>query len=273
MKEGYYYLITSLPELSLADKNPGYDVLSFREYAREHLSASDSRLLNILYYPFDIENLIILIKDTDKPWRQAGSFSREELQHMLSEPELMPAFLQSFVAETQKKWDVMTPKALLNVATTFFIDWSHTLPNAFLKRWLLFDQNLKNLLIWLNSHKFGLDPNEEVLGNHDEAEYLRNTKAGELNLKTWDFQFREAVHHFDNPDIAVREMIINEMRWHYLEELIQPYSFGVEHLLAFAIRLQLINRNLTDADDAGRKRLDELIDGIMSNYRLPEYFT
>ena len=273
MKEGYYYLITSLPELSLTDKTPGYDVYTFREYIAEHLTPEDKHLLSMLYYPIDIENLITLIKKTGQPWRKAGNYTQEEFQLMLSEPELMPAFLQPFVAETQKQWDRMTAKDLINAATTFFIDWSHTSPNAFLKKWLLFDQNLKNLLIWLNSHKFGLNPNEEVLGNHYEAEYLRSTKAGELNLKTWDFQFREALHHFDNPDIALRELIINEMRWHYLDEIIQPYSFGIEHLLAFAIRLQLINRNLTDTEEIGSQRLNELISGIMSEYQLPEYFS
>ncbi|MBL7844355.1 MAG: DUF2764 family protein [Cyclobacteriaceae bacterium] len=273
MKEGYYYLITSLPELSLTDKYPGYDTLSFRAFVTEHLTPEDSRLMRTLYYPYDIENLVTLTKNTDQPWHTSANYTREEMQHMLTEPHLLPEFLQGFVNENQKQWDRLTAKALINSATTLFIDWSHTIPNRFLNKWLLFDQNLKNLLIWLNCHKFGLNPNEEVLGNHYEAEYLRNSKAGELNLKTWDFQFREALHHFDNPDIALRELIINEMRWHYLDEIIQPYSFGIEHLLTFAIRLQLINRNLTDTAVEGNERLTALINGIMHNYQLPETFS
>jgi hypothetical protein len=273
MKEGYYYLITSLPELSLTDKNPGFDVLSFRSYIDEHLTPYDRDLYRILYYPYDIENLIALIKNTNQPWNHLANFSREALETMTTEPQTWPVFLHSFYEENHKQWDKKTHKNLINEATWHFIDWTRKTPNLFLKTWLTFDQNLKNLLIWLNCTKFSLDPKEEVLGSHYEAEFLRNSKPGEINLKSWDFQFREALRHFDNPDIALRELIINEMRWHYLEEILAPYSFGIEHLLAFAIRLQLINRNLTDTEEPGSQRLNELLEGVMSNYQLPDYFT
>ncbi len=271
MNEGYYYLITSLPDLSLNDKNVGYTVRSFRELAAEHLTPSDYELLTYLYYPYDIQNLVTLIKH-DHPWNNNGNYSREELELCLQEPERLPVFLQPFVLESQKLWEKTSLKTLLNAATTHYIDWTHTIPNRFLRKWLTFDQNLKNLLIWLNCQKFGLDPKEEVLGSYYEAEFLRQTKAAEINLKSWDFQFREALNHFDNPDIAVRELIINEMRWHHLDELLQPYVFGIEPLLGFAIRLQLINRNLTDTEEPGTRRLNELLTGVMNDYQLPENF-
>jgi hypothetical protein len=273
MPEGYYYLITSLPELSLTDKSVGYTFRSFREQVAEHLTPADYELLMTLYYPYDIQNLITLIKNPDREWNSTGNFTREELEYRLSEPELFPPFLQDFVSETQKQWERTSAKKLLNEATTFFIDWTQRIPNDFLRQWLVFDQNLKNLLIWLNCQKFGLDPREEVLGNHYEAEFLRQAKGPEINLRAWDFQFREALRHFDNPDIAVRELIINEMRWHHLDELLQPYVFGMEQILGFAIRLQLINRNLTDTEEPGSQRLNELLEGVMHDYQLPDNFS
>jgi hypothetical protein len=272
MREGYYYLITALPDLSLTDKDPGYTVLSFRKFVMEQLDPKDAKLMQILYYRYDIENLVTLIKKTDDPWRPAGNFDPDELRSMLSLPDTLPEFLQHFVQDTNKVWDRMTQKELINSATTYFIDWSHTISNAFLRKWLYFDQNLKNLLIWLNCRKFGLNHAKEILGNHYEAEYLRSAKSGDLNLKAWDFQFREALRHYNNPNIALRELIINEMRWHYLDELVQPYPFGIEQLLAFAIRLRLINRNLTDSEELGNQRLSELMKGIRKDYHLPELF-
>lgn len=272
MGEGYYYLITALPDLSLADKTPGFSVSSFRDTIIDQLSRSDAQLMQILYYRFDTENLVSLIKKTNKPWRPEGNFREDEMREMLSLPEILPVPMRIFVQETSKEWDRLSPKALLNIATTYLIDWSRNVPNTFLRKWLYFDHNLKNLLIWLNSRKFGLNHVEEVLGSHYEAEYLRATRSGELDLRPWDFQFREALRHFDNPNIAVRELIINEMRWHYLDELVQPYPFGIEQLLAFAIRLQLINRNLTAPEELGNQRLNDLVAGIRKDYRIPESF-
>jgi hypothetical protein len=270
MTEGYYYLITSLPELSLTDKN--YDLQDFKGFITEQLTPSDYGLLQILFYPYDIENLVNLIKKTNRPWQLSGNYSREEMESMLSLPDTLPAFMQAFLADTRKLWDRMSPKKMLNTATAHFIDWSHNAPNAFLRKWLYFDQNLKNLLIWLNCIKFGLDPDEEVLGSHYEAEYLRKIKADEIDLSAWDFQFREVLRHYDNPDIALRELIINEMRWHYLDEQVQNYPFGIEPLLAYAIRLQLINRNFTDTEDIGNRKLGELLSGVTHDYQIPETF-
>lgn len=270
MATGYYYAITSLPDLTLTDKS--YDVLTFRKFIAEQLTAGDARLMQVLFYPYDIENMVTMIKKLDQPWHPYGNFTWEEMRSMYSLPDSLPEFLQSFVADTRKMWDRMSPKKLINTATIHFIDWSREAPNEFLRKWLLFDQNLKNLLIWLNCHKWGLDPEEEVLGNHYEAVYLRSTKAGEIDLKSWDFQFREALRHYNNPDIALREQIINEMRWHYLDEILEPYPFGIERLLGHAIRLLLISRNIADTEDRGNKRLNDLMSGIMAGYHIPETF-
>ena len=270
MNEGYYYLITSLPDLSLADKDPGFTIPGFRETIIEQLSPEDANLLRIIYYRFDIENFVTLIKNTGDPWRTEGNFRKEEMQEMLLLPDTLPDFLRSFVEETKKDWGHLSRKSLLNIATTYFIDWSQNITNTFLRKWLYFDHNLKNLLIWLNSRKFDLNHGDEVLGNHYEAEYLRAARSGELDLKSWDFQFREALRHYDNADIALRELIINEMRWHYLDELVQPYPFGIEQLLAFAIRLQLINRNLTAPEEIGNRRLNDLVASIRKEYHIPE---
>jgi hypothetical protein len=270
MKRSYYYIISALPELNLTDKNTGYDLKGFRDFVYEQLTPEDAELLRTLYYTYDIENLVTLIKKSEKPWQPSGNYSATELQSMMALPDTLPLFLQTFILDTRKMWERMGAKALINTATTHFIDWSHTIENDFLRKWLLFDQNLKNLLIWLNSHKFNLNPEDEVLGSHFEADYLRKTKSGDMDLRAWDFQFREALRHYNNPNIALRETIINEMRWHYLDELLEPYPFGIERILTFAIRLQLIGRNLMDTEDIGTLRLTELIDGVMKGNQLPE---
>lgn len=272
MKRSYYYIISALPELNLTDKNTGYDLKGFRDFVSEQLTPEDAALLKTVYYIYDIENLVTLIKKTDKPWQTSGNYTATELQSMIALPDTLPVFLQAFNLDTRKMWERMSSKTLINAATTHFINWSHTIENDFLRKWLLFDQNLKNLLIWLNSHKFNLNPEEEVLGNHYEADYLRKTKTGDIDLSAWDFQFREALRHYNNPNIALRETIINEMRWHYLDELLEPYPFGIERILTFAIRLQLISRNLVGTEDMGSLRLNELIDGVMKGNQLPEIF-
>jgi hypothetical protein len=271
MASGYYYLIASLPELDLNDKNPVFDQLRLREFILDELTLDDRALYQVLFYNYDIENYVSLIKGTAATWHPLGNFSEKELRAMFLLPDTLPEFLRTFTEDSVKSWERASAKKLINQATTHFIDWSQHIPNTFLRRWLYFDQNLKNLLIWLNCNKFGLNPEDEVLGNHYEAEYLRTVKPEAIDLRAWEFQFREVLRHYDNPDIALRESIVNEMRWHYVQEISSP-QFGIERLLAYAIKLQLLNRNFTDTELAGEKRLGTLLDSILKDYRVPERY-
>jgi hypothetical protein len=272
MARGYYYLISALPELSLTDKRLDFNMVTYREFVQDQLHPDDLFLFKAVYYRYDILNLVNLIKGNNKSWLPEGNATPAEMREKLDQPDLLPSFMRQFVFEKSTTWKAKGEKRLINKATGHFVDWVLTLPNTFLHKWLLFDVNLKNLLIWLNSYKFNLDPAGEIIGSHYEAEYLRKTKREEIDLKSWDFRYREVMTHFDNPNIALREFIINEMRWHYLNELEEAYTFGIERLIAFAIRLQLIDRNLRTTEDDGRKQLKNLLKNIRGGYEMPTTF-
>lgn len=269
----YYALITSLPELSINDKSLTYNMLSFRELVKEEIAAEDYDLLCMLYYPYDILNFVRLVLDIGKPWHEGGNLSKTEMEEGIKMPELLPQFFQDFFDNHDGSWKDYSEKQLINAVTSTYLDWSRNLENEFVKKWISFDQNLKNLLIWLNAKKFGMDASDEVLGSSHEAEYLKKTGPDELNLKAWDNPYKEALTHFDNPDIAVREFVIDRMRWDYLNDVEQKYFFEKERLLAFAIRLQIIHRNIVSTEEKGKQRLDEILKGIKEDYSLPETFS
>jgi len=272
MANGYYYLISSLDELNLTDKNVQFDLISFRDYILDSLDTKDAQQLKILYYPYDIKNLCNLIKKKDFDWNKAGNYSRSVLEAMQEEPTTFPDFLLPFYEETNKNWNKWSVKQLTNYATTLYNDWSLIKSNVFLKKWLEFDQNLNNLLVYLNSDKFNLSSKEEILGNNLEAEFLRETKTGNANLDWWDFPVKKVRSEFDNPNIALREYLLDELRWNYVSELEEGYSFGIEMLLAYTIRLNIINRNIVNTEEAGKEHLQDLLDNIINEYKMPETF-
>lgn len=272
MANGYYYLISSLPELNLTDKNVRFDLVSYRDVIREALDPKDAHLVKTLFYVYDITNLTNLIKKSDAPWKKAGNYSRVQFESMLQDPNSLPDFLPQFYDETVAEWEDWSIKQLFNHAMTFYIDWARKTPNQFLLQWLEFRQNLKNLLVYLNCNKFKLDVKKEVLGNNDEAQFLRETNLQNLKLDWWDMPAKKVWALFDNPNIALREFLIDEIRWNYLIELEEKYSFGIERLLAFAIRLDIINRNIIDTEEGGRERLKNLMLGMRKDYTMPETF-
>jgi len=272
MSNGYYYLIASLTELNLTDKNVQFDLLSYRELILDTLDAKDAKQLEILYYPYDIKNLCNIIKKKEVYWDKAGNYSRSALEAMLEEPTTFPDFLLPFYEETNENWNKWSVKQLTNYATTLYNDWSLIKSNVFLKKWLEFDQNLNNLLVYLNSDKYKLSSKEEILGNNIEADYLRETKIENVNFDWWDFPVKKIRSEFNNPNIALREYLKDELRWDYVGELEENYSFGIEVLLAYAIRLQIINRKIVNTEEAGNVQLQYLLENIINEYKMPEIF-
>ncbi len=271
MAKGYYYLISSLPELSLTDKDLQYDLVTYRDFIRNHLSEQDQSLLRTLYYLFDITNFTNLVKENGKDWSQEGYISKGEFEAMLKEPDTLPDFFREFHEETSELWYDWTEKQFYNNAMTAYIKWGKHTPNHFLREWFHFNVNLKNLLVYSNCRRFGLTPSEDVLGDSPEAEYLRETDFDIAELNWWDFPVDQLLVLLDNPNIAMREFLIDEFRWKQLDEMEERYAFGIERLLAFAIRLRIIARNL-NSEDEGKKRLNQLMEEITKDYSIPEKF-
>ena len=96
MRQGYYYLITSLPELNLTDKDPVFNVLRFREFIYDELTPHDKELFETLFYHFDIENLVTVIKSTNNRWHPYGNFSEDELKQ-ITPPRHITGFHDAFV--------------------------------------------------------------------------------------------------------------------------------------------------------------------------------
>ncbi len=271
MANGYYYLIASLPELSLTDKSLPFDVVGYRDYIQQDLDPKDARLIKTLYYSYDISNLAALVKNPAAIWNKAGNYSKDSFEAMLRAPETLPDFLPAFYEDTHTRWERWNEKQFFNHAMSAYLDWAASTPNRFLQQWIHFSVTLKNLLIHLNCQKFDLSAMEAVLGKFAEAEYLRETASEHVDVRWWDFPAKEVEVLFHNPNIAQREFLIEEFRWKHLDTLEEDYSFGIERLLAYAIRLRILHRNL-NTEEAGRQRLQELMHDITHEYSMPETF-
>ncbi len=273
MSNTYYALVASLPDLSLNDKEVKFDMVAFRERMRPHLAENDYKLLQALYYSYDIRNTVFLTVNQEEKWLPQGNFTKDTLRSFLIHPDdEAPSFFVDFIRYIQDHPKERNVKHLISKGTSYYINWSARVPNNLLNNWLRFLNNLKNLMIWLNSHKFDRDPTEEVLGNYFEAEYLRRAIKAEIDLKSWDFRFREVLTHFDNPNIALREYFIDKMKWAYINELEEPYTFSIENILAYAIKLRILNRNIQTTEEKGEIALQRLMDGLLKEHKIPDSF-
>ncbi len=268
----YYYFITSLAELSINDKQLDFSSTDFREELQEMIDEKDFTLIRSLFYQFDIDNFINLIKGDAEQFDDKGNYTKEELTNGIILPESLVPFMEQFVLASQQEWKIQSKKNLKNLLTAYFIDWTQELPNTYLKTWFEFDHNIKNIVAGLNSRKFHREINEEVLGNHFEAVKIRRNREKDFGLEKLIDYVDKIISQFENPDIAIREFAFEEMRWNFVEEINQGYYFTVENLMTYLIKLQIIERSMITTPSAGQIRFDELLKNIKIGYEIPKEF-
>ena len=84
MSKSYYYLVASLPELTLEDNKLSYAVADFKSEFYPYLSSDDQKLIDLFYLKFDNANVLKLIQDKDAVIDLRGNFSLEQLNEVLA---------------------------------------------------------------------------------------------------------------------------------------------------------------------------------------------
>ena len=74
MSKSYYYLVASLPELTLEDNKLSYSVADFKSEFYPYLSSDDQKLIDLFYLKFDNANVLKLIQDKDAVIDLRGNF-------------------------------------------------------------------------------------------------------------------------------------------------------------------------------------------------------
>lgn len=265
MAARYYYLFASLPDLDLRESHLPWTLSEFKVMVDSFLTPEDKRLWQLLFFASDILNAPEVVMGDSGMWREEANFSKEDWSFFLEFPgESDPFFRDVFTLAAETHENDSAP-ALLKRMTTAYMSTCLRVPNKFLRRWFEFDFTLRNLMIWLNCHKFKRNPSQEILGEYDAAVFLRKHKPGEADLSSWDYRYREAVAQHDNPNLALREYIIDEMKWRFLEELEADYAFQIENLLAYAIRIQITERNNKRFEEKGKRKLEAMIAHMRSD--------
>jgi hypothetical protein len=147
------------------------------------------------------------------------------------------------------------------MATQFFIAMqSHS--NAFIRQWFDFDVTLRNVLAAMahRGHPGLINRSLEqvVLPVNDEAETILQSTAPDFSLAQ-QLPWLEQVMNLDPRNLTEREKALDSLRWGMLDELTTFSYFQIETLLAFVLKLLIVQRWMGLNAAEGQARLDLLL--------------
>jgi len=162
---------------------------------------------------------------------------------MLSFGRKMPFSFERFL-ETCK---ALIPEDDFKVVEGISLDWQDPRSqHALIKRWFEFDTALRNEIAKARA----------VHRHMDAAKYLR----GDVSFSD-PALIRLALNSHRNPSIIEAERILDEARWHVLEELASGHYFDLEFLVTYALKLRMLERwdRIDKADK--QKLLSQVLEG------------
>ncbi|MBK6963518.1 MAG: DUF2764 family protein [Bacteroidales bacterium] len=273
IRQNYYYLVAGLPDITIEQGKLQSGTAEFREELKTGLSRADYRQMELLFLAEDNRNLLSILLKENKTLSTGGSYPPELLAEEVKEPVLlksyMKLFIESFRAETRLYPNLSYENEL---ATLWFEELLNT-KNDFLREWFNFELNLKNVMLVLTARKNGIPYEHQVIGNNPVAEIIRKSNARDLGLSAeWPW-IEKVLQIVESEDILAREKAIDLLRWNYLDELNTFNYFTVEVLMAYYIKLGIIERWLRLDYATGEGLFRRLLGELQNSYEFPNEFS
>ena len=279
MSKSYYYLVASLPELTLEDNKLSYSVADFKSEFYPYLSSDDQKLIDLFYLKFDNANVLKLIQDKDAVIDLRGNFSLEQLNEFLAEikeggeinPKEFPSYLSQFIveyySETTDK-DILWEDRLASLYYAFAAKCS----NKFIASWFDYNSNINNVLVALIARKYKWDISQSIVGDTEICESLRTSGARDFGLSAEVDYLDNLIKISEISDLVEREKKLDLMRWNWMDETTFFNYFTIEKIFVFLIQLEMIERWLSLDKERGNALFRNIIDGLKNEVQIPAEF-
>jgi hypothetical protein len=247
----YYFLMAYLPELTRDQTQVRF---SLEDLLGEkfHIPPEDWREIETILLRGDVLILERLLGGKDPfpvPSLLGPDFWRQEIKS----PGEGPAFLTEFLQGLE--FEAFGPKVADQLYTTYFRQALGASQNPLLRGFVQQEWDIRNILAALRARRAGKPAVEHISGENEVAEAVTGSAAEDFGLAK-DYLWIERLVSPRGPnDIQeTQERIL----WDYLDENTGGGPFSLDALLAYVLKLQILEHRLSRSDDRGLELLGRL---------------
>ena len=131
--------------------------------------------------------------------------------------------------------------------------------NDFLASWFEMNLNMGNLLLTVNCRKYGLEKQNFIVGDNNVAVHLRQMRGREFLFDDSIEYMKELLHIAEEKEPMTREKRLDSLRWKWLDEQTFFTTFDIENVIAYLLRLEMIERWVKLDKLRGEKAFRQLV--------------
>lgn len=271
-RRNYYYLVAGLPDIVLDQKKLSASISDFREEMKYHVHPDDFSLIELFFLPFDNINLLNLLQKNNKPFSQMGNYSQSQLEQEIKEPAILPSYLQKFIFAFKDDKAIFQGYSWENQLTWLYYNYVSEVRNDFIRSWFEFNLHVNNILAAFNVRKFKLSKETVYIGDNFITEALKRSSLKDFGLSN-DFEYMDKLLDIDdNGNSMEKEKAVDMLKWARLDELNTFNYFTIEVLIAFIIKLFMVDRWIKLDPETGKKMFKQIINDLEKSYEFPKEF-
>lgn len=260
MKE-YFYLISSLHDLELDSQKKLPSLTDFLDFCESQLSEKEFLELKKVFIFNDILNVVKSNSGDSSPYIYPAFYTRETFLENLKDTDDFFPFLSTYFSNKKAgKRDYPELQETDELFALFYENLETLSKNRFITDYFRFELDLRNTLTFLNMKKSNMDFKDYLVPFGDSYERLSKT----MNVENSMPDIEVIVDSVNEGDIIATELMVDKVRWKWLDNEVGNDYFSFKFIIAYAIKLSSVERWHKLTDVSGKNMLDKLIDKIKS---------
>ncbi len=278
MKEKYQCLVAGFAELDMDMKKNPYTMDSLVDDIYTHLDEEDIPVFQLLQLRTDIYNIARYIdenveeKEENTYYEHGGTLGARQLDEIMHRknmpvPDVFPVshndFIEYCIAYYKNGKEIVSGKTWEDQFLSIYFEFAAQFNNAFIKKWLEFEQNIRNLQVAvLSSGKnFGLE--KKIVGENEFTQALQTVKSKDFGLSGEYDYVEKMLAAMDDDDLVEQEKAIDREKWRKLDEFITFNYFSLDVVLAYFAKYSIAQRWLSMDEEKGETYFEEVFNTLL----------
>lgn len=276
----YYCLIAGLPDIELADTQPGMPMEDFIEQMNDTLDYWDAKMMaNYFFLLRDCQNLITFLKDPEAELKYEGAMNKEQFTDLVKSATEMnfnvhryPQFMSIFAREWAFNKDKKGYYPEDEILYLFYEYAINTCKNEFVREWYQMNMNINNVLTALLARKYGWNISDYIKGEGDVQDKLREENSADFDLSRDLDYLKELIQIAEQEDPVKKEKMIDALKWIWLDENTFFNNFGIEAVFAYLCKLEIQYRWANLDVEKGKETFEQIVENLRGEARVPSEY-
>lgn len=272
IKKNYYYIVAGLSDLVLDQNKLPQTLYDLKIELQEQLKKNDYEYVENILLAYDNINVLTVLKKENNDFENLAKYSISEIENEIKEPNFKEDYLNKFIEYYNADKPIVENMLWEDQLNSLYYEYMLESDNSFLHSYYCYNLNINNIFTAINARKFDLNRKSIFVGNNEITEALKQSSLKDFGLSS-DFPAIEQILSIsEESNLVKREKSTDMLKWNFIDELNTFNYFTIEVILAYILKMQMIERWIKLDEETGQEMFENLVNELKESFEFSKEF-